>query len=126
MLKRLTRIRKKFGTGMFLRMLLLIFGLIAMPAFGYLGFVSILPAIVVVAGMALGWLLRRQTVDHFEWFAWALPAALFSYGIILFLGERVLGLTKLSQLVVVTAVTVIVFNIQFWSLSDPSIVNTQR
>lgn len=111
---------------MFLRMLLLILGLIGMPVFGYFGFSSVLPTVIVGAGLVLGWLLRRQTVEHFEWFAWSLPAALFSYGIILFLGEQLLGLSKLAQLVVITAVTVIVFNIQLWSLSDPSIVNTER
>lgn len=125
MFHKLDRIRNEFGTVAFLRIVLLILGMIAMPAFGYFGFSSTLPAVIVIVGVLLGWLLRRQTVNHYEWFSWALPAALFIYGVVLFIGERVMGLSKLSQLVVITSVTVIVFNIQYWSLSDSSIVKIE-
>ena len=76
-------------------------------------------------GLPLGWLLRRQIVDHFELLSWALPAAVITYGIVLFVGERILGMPRELQLAVITTVTVVLFGIQFWSLSDPSIVRNE-
>jgi hypothetical protein len=107
---------------MFLRTLLLFFGSIAMVVFGYFGFDQVWPAAIVAIGLPLGWLLRRQIVDHFELLSWALPAAVITYGIVMFVGERILGMPRELQLAVITTVTVVLFGIQFWSLSDPSIV----
>jgi predicted Kef-type K+ transport protein len=98
-------------------------GLPAMALLGWFGFGSLVPFGIAVIGLIFGILLRRQIVDSFERLAWALPAALFAYGVALFIGDR-LGLSKLAQISVITAVTVIAFNIQFWSLSDPEIVKT--
>ena len=120
-----TRIRNEFGKVAFLRVVLMIIALIALPAIGYFGFSSFLPAAIIIVGSVIGFLLRRQVVDHFEWFRWALPSALFIYGVVLFIGERIIGMSKLTQLVTITAVTVIVFNIQFWALSDPSIIYSE-
>ena len=126
MFARFARIREEFGMVMFLRTLLLLVGSIAMGLFGYLGFDQIWPAAIVAIGLPLGRLLRRQIVDHFELLSWALPAAVIIYGIVMFVGERILGMPRELQLAVITSVTVVLFGIQFWSLSDPSIVKNEN
>jgi len=126
MFARFARIREEFGMVMFLRTLLLLVGSIAMGLFGYLGFDQIWPAAIVAIGLPLGRLLRRQIVDHFELLSWALPAAVIIYGIVMFVGERILGMPRELQLAVITTVTVVLFGIQFWSLSDPSIVKNEN
>lgn len=104
----------------------MLIGVIAMSAIGTVAFESIWFAVVGVAGLVLGWLVRRLIVDQAEHLFWALPGALFVYGVVLFVGERVLGLSGEAQLMIILATTVVVFSIQLWSLSDPSIVNTER
>ena len=118
---RLTRIHNEFGKGVLARTILLIVGLIGMSVLGLVVLASPWPAIISVMGLLIGWLLRRQIVAVFEWTSWALPTALFVYGILLFIGDR-LGLSREGQLLIITLTTVAVFDIQFWSLSDPSIV----
>lgn len=125
MIGRLARIHGEFGLGALARTIVLIVGLVALPLFGLLGFQSYWPAIVVAVGLVLGWLLRRWIVDRAEWFSWSMPAALFLYGVLLFLGEQ-LGLSRAAQVAFMALTTVIVFNIQFWSLSDPSIVRSDE
>ena len=44
------------------------------------------------------------------------------YGVVLALGER-FGLDRESQLLIITVTTVVLFDLQFWSLTDPSVVN---
>lgn len=121
MIRRFTRIKREFGTVTFVRTVLLLFGLVGMSALGVFAFGSIWPPIASISGLALGWLLRRQIVEVFEWVSWGLPAAFFIYGILLFVGER-FGLTREAQLIIMTITTVLVFDLQFWSLSDRSIV----
>ena len=121
MIKRFDRIRREFGSGVFARTILLLVGLLGMSLIGFLFFGSPWPTVVAIGGLALGWLLRRQIVNTFEWTFWALPAALFIYSVLLFIGER-LGLSREVQLFIITLTTVTVFDLQFWSLSDPSIV----
>ena len=52
-------------------------------------------------------------------------AMLFAYGLVLTFGER-FGLDREAQLLFITVTTVVLFNIQFWSLSDPSVENPER
>lgn len=124
MINRFSRIHREFGFRVSARIALLIVGLVGMPLLGVFGLGSWWPALIVVAGVVVGALLRRQIVEIFEWTSWALPTALFVYGLLLFVGER-LGLSREMQLVVITLTTVVVFDLQFWSLSDPSIVKVE-
>jgi hypothetical protein len=45
---------------------------------------------------------------------------------VLFIGERVIGISRLTQALIIAAVLVITFSIQFWSLSDPQIVHVRE
>jgi len=126
MMQRFRRIKDEFGTTMLVRILVMLVLLPFMVALGWLGLETIWPAVIAVLGLVLGWLLRKQIVDNFEYLSWAMPATLFIYGIVLFVGEKFLGLTRVAQVMIITATTVIVFGIQFWSLSDPEIINTEK
>lgn len=123
MLSRFARIKSEFGTVALLRILLMLVGSIAMAAGGYFGLETIVPAVTVALGLPLGWLLRNHTIEHFERLSWALPTAVIVYGIVMFVGEKMLRMSPELQLIVITAVTVTLFGIQFWTLSDPQIVN---
>jgi len=126
MVQRFRRIKDEFGTMMFVRTLLMLVGLPFMAVLGWFGIETIWPTVIAVLGLVLGWLFRKQIVDNFENLSWAMPATLFIYGIVLFVGERILGLSREAQIIIITTTTVIVFNIQFWALSDPEIVNTEN
>ncbi len=125
MIDRFIQIHRKFGFGASARIGLLVAGLVAMPIFGVLGFGSWWPALIAVAGLVLGFLVRRQIVSAFEWTSWAMPTALFIYSALLFVGER-LGISREAQVMLITLTTVAVFDLQFWSLSDPSIVKVDK
>jgi hypothetical protein len=124
MIARFTRIHREFGFGASARTVLMLVGLVAMSIFGVFGLQNWWPLLIAIVGLALGFALKRQIVAAFEWTAWALPAALFIYSLLLFVGER-LGISREVQLVLITLTTVITFGLQFWSLSDPSIVKVR-
>ena len=110
MLKRFARIRHEFGTLTFARTVFLLIGLAGLSLFGIFGFESAWPAIISAVGLVLGWLLKRVIVDHAEVIVWAMPGALFVYSVVLFLGEKVLGISRESQLVIITITTVLLFD----------------
>jgi hypothetical protein len=125
MLNRFKRIQHEFGTKALIRTLLLLVGLIGMTLMGFFFFASILAGLIAMVGVVLGFLFRQQIAQGVEHYPRAVFIGLFVYGIILFLGDR-LGLEKDAKLAIITATTVIIFDLQFWSLSDPSVVNTER
>jgi len=121
MIGRLKRIHSEFGIIFSARIVLLLVGLVGMSVLGAVMFRSPWPAVVTVVGLALGWILRRAIVGWFDTLTWAFPAALFVYSVVLFIGEQ-LGLSRESQLLITVLTTVIIFDLQFWWFSDPSIV----
>ena len=54
-----------------------------------------------------------------------MPVGLFIYAVVLFLGKQ-FGLDNGMQLLIITLTTVVIFDIQFWSLSDPGVFNSER
>lgn len=126
MIDRFSRIRIEFGNKAFAKLVLLLAGLAAMSAMGFIFFSSPWPLIVSVAGLLLAWLCKNVIIDHAEELYWAVPGGLLVYGLVLFVGDRLLGLSREIQLVIITATTVFMFGIQFWPLSDPSFVNPEN
>jgi hypothetical protein len=120
-MSRFGRIRREFGVGTFVRTALLLGGLLAMPPFDYFAFGSYRAGVISAAGLVLGFLLRKRIPDGIEHYPPIVKVGLFIYPIILFVGER-LGLGRSAQLAFITAVTAAIFDLQFWSLSDPSVV----
>jgi hypothetical protein len=126
MISRLSRIKNEFGMKMLLRVVLLLVGLVGMSLIGWFALGSLWPAGISIVGLLIGWLLRRAIVDHGESLTWALPVSMAIYGIVLFIGERLLGIPRDLQLLIITLTTVAVFNIQFWWLSDPLVINVKN
>lgn len=100
-------------------------GLAGMALLDFFAFASLTAAVIAAAGLLAGFLLRGLISRGVEFYARVLPAGLFVYSAVLFLGEQ-LGLDRSALLAIITATTVVVFNLQFWSLSDPAVVNTER
>jgi len=98
---------------------------VGIAALAFFSFESVVPAAIVLVGLVAGWLLRRTIVHNFDFLQWVLPGSLFVYGIVLFIGERVIGISRATQALVLAAVLVTTFSIQYWSLSDPEIVKIE-
>jgi hypothetical protein len=125
MLDRFRRIRCEFGTSAVVRTSVLVIGLLCMSVLGLIMFSSLWTALIAAVGLTLGFLLRRPIASGVEYYSLTFRAGLFIYGVVLFLGEH-FGLSQEAKLLIITATTVAVFDLQFWSLSDPSVVNTER
>jgi hypothetical protein len=124
-MKRFRRIHSEFGTIVLLRTSLLLIGLLGMALFDYFAFSSIRAGLIATGGLALGFMFRRLIVDRVQYYRRAISIGLFVYPLTLFLGDRV-GLNNSAKLALITATTVVIFDLQFWSLSDTSVVNTER
>lgn len=124
-MNRFRRIQNEFGTAALLRICVLLVGLIGMALFDFFAFSSIRAGLIAIVGLALGFLLRREVANGIEYYPRVVTVALFVYPIILFLGDQ-LGLGNSMKLTIITLTTVVIFDLQFWSLSDPSIVNPER
>ena len=125
MIARFRRIQAEFGTRALLKTLLLLAGLIVMAVMGMVMFERPDDAVIAIVGIALGALARRQIANSIGWLPKATSTGLFVYGIVLFLGDK-LGMDNSMKLYIITLATVVLFDAQFWSLSDPGIVNTAR
>jgi len=126
MLKRFAHIRWEFGALAFGKTIFLLVALAGLSTFGILVFASWWALIIVVAGLAVGWLVRRIFVEYHDWFTWAMPGLFIIYLIVLSFGRRMLNMAPETQLLIITIATVFVFNSQFWSLSDPDMENLER
>lgn len=124
-MKRFRRIKNEFGVEAYLRTSVLLIGLGALVLFDYFGFSSIRAGLIALIGLTLGWLFRRKIPEGADYYSRATPAGLAIYSITLLLGG-LLGLERSAELGIITATTVVIFDLQFWSLSDPSVVNGER
>lgn len=124
-MNRFRRIQTEFGAKALIRTCLLLVGLIGMGLFDYFAFSSMRAGLIAVVGLALGILFRRKIAEGVEYYTRALSAGLFVYSITLLLGDLV-GLGHGAKLAVIAATTVVIFDLQFWSLSDSSVMNAER
>lgn len=122
---RFWRIRREFGVWIVARTALLLAGLFAMALLDYFAFKSYKAGVIAAVGLALGFLLRRRIPEGVEHYPRIVSVGLFVYPIILFVGGQ-LGFSHSARLAVITTVTATIFDLQFWSLSDPSVVNAER
>ena len=120
-MKRFRRIQNEFGTTVLLRTCLLLIGLFGMALLDYFAFSRIRAGLITIVGLALGFLLRRLIVKGVEYYRRGIYIGLFVYSVTLLLGDLV-GLENSTKLAVITATTVVIFDLQFWSLSDTSVV----
>ena len=124
-MSRFGRIRREFGVVILARTVLLLAGLFAMTLLDHFAFESLRAGVIAAAGLALGFLFRRRIPAGIERYPPFVSAGLFVYPIILFAGDQ-LGMSRSAQLALITAVTAVIFDLQFWSLSDPSVVKVER
>jgi len=99
----------------------LLIGLFGMALLDYFAFSRIRAGLITIVGLALGFLLRRLIVKGVEYYRRGIYIGLFVYSVTLLLGDLV-GLENSTKLAVITATTVVIFDLQFWSLSDTSVV----
>lgn len=125
MLKRFHRIQNEFGTRAFVGSCILFIGSIGVALADLFIFSSLGSALIAIIGLLFGALLRAKIVEGFEYLDRLRSGTLLVYPIIMFFGKQ-LGLSTSALLAIITLVTVIVFNLQFWALSDISIINTER
>ena len=119
---RFQRIYRVFGLGEFLRTIILFVGSIGMALFSFFYFSSLISPGIVIAGLLLGWTLRKQIVQGLDYYSALVPIGLFIYGLVLFVGKR-MDLDHELMLNIITVTTVILFNLKFWTLSDPEVLN---
>jgi hypothetical protein len=126
MLERFRRIKREFGTKAFVRLILLLAGLVLMAIAGWGAFNSPWATVVAIAGLGFGWVFRQLIVERIEWLAWALPIALTVSGIVFFVGEKVLDLDREAQLLLITGTIAAAFSIEYWALSDPTVFKIEN
>lgn len=125
MIARFRRIQHEFGTKALLKTLLLLFGLVAMAVMGIVMLESFDAAVTAVVGLALGALVRRPIVERVALLPRLVHVGLTIYAVVLFLGGQ-FGMDNEVKLLIVTFTTVVLFDFQFWALSDPGIYNPAR
>jgi hypothetical protein len=119
MLERFRWISNLHGRKTLAILVFLLLGLVLLSIAGFLVLESLIPAAVASGGLLLGWLLRRPIVTHTgDYSDHAVFWVLAVYGVVLFLGKR-LNWDPLTTLTIITAATVIVFNLRFLVASDP-------
>jgi hypothetical protein len=124
-LHRFQKIQRDFGTTALLKVILLLAGLVGLALLGLFAGDSLLAAYVALGGLVLGYFLRTLFAAGIEYYGSAFRTATIIYGIVLFLGDR-LGLEPNWKVLIITVTTVIVFNFNFWGLSDPEVINLER
>jgi hypothetical protein len=120
MLARMKRIRRVFGTEVFVRILILLIGAIGMSIGGWIFLSSVVPAEITVGCFTLGWILRKPIAARIESIPVVVKICLSIYALVL-LGSKRLELDHITQLSIITGTTVLIFNLQFWSRSDPGV-----
>ncbi|MHB0958921.1 MAG: hypothetical protein ACYC0X_26580 [Pirellulaceae bacterium] len=125
MISRFRSIYRKFGMLALLRTLLLLFGLVGMAVLGIVMLGRFDAAVTAVVGLTLGAIFRRPIAERVELLTKVVPIGLFIYAIVIFLGKQ-FGLDNGMKLFIITLTTVVILDIQFWSLSDPGVYNPER
>lgn len=122
MITKLKSIHQKFGKQALLRTLLVGIGMLVMGIAGVYAFgrMDILAIPFVLTW--IGYLLRKQIAKQVEKLPAAFNAGLFIYGVVLLLGARI-GVENEWKLFIITITTALVFNLQYWALSDSDVYN---
>jgi hypothetical protein len=120
LLDRLDEIRLKCDTGDLIRISVLFIGLVVLAVVGLIFFSSPWPAIIVVTGWLLGFLFQKLIVRGVAYYSTVFRIGLIVYGIVLFVGDQI-GLSLTTKCLIITITSAIVFNLQYWSISDPSV-----
>lgn len=124
MLHRISLIRQVGGTGPFIRTCLLLVASIVMSAVEVAYFGGVTGGIAAVVLTMAGWYFRTQIMELGAAYAKASSLILLVYGVVLFLAKYS-GFGIHGQLVVIIIATVIMFNLNFWSISEAALQETE-
>lgn len=125
MLKKFMRIKEEFGNVILYKTLLLGIGMLVMSIAAVYFYNRVDILILAAAITIISCLIRRQIVAFAELLPAIFNAGLVSYGIALSLGG-ILDISNGWTLFIITITTAIMFNMQFWILSDTTIVNLEN
>ncbi len=120
MIRRFQHVHNKLGFGATWRLLLLAGGMIVFSATGVLAFRSYREVVVTVGSLAVGYLLRHRISPYIVRRPKILNYLLVAYMLLL-------GFCWYSdwspptELTIINAATAILFNLQFWTWSDPAV-----
>jgi len=90
-----------------------------MSVMGYVVALSLACTYTAVCGLGLGLMFRRLLVPLRDYYSVILRVGLTIYGLALVLGKYA-GMSTNTTLVVITATTAVVFNLNFWCFSEPN------
>lgn len=124
-MNRFRRIHSEFGAKALIRTVVLLIGLVGMALLDYFALGGIRAGLIAGVGLGVGFLFRRKIAEGVEYYPRVMSAGLFISSVVLLLGD-LLGLANTVKLAIITATTVVIFDLQFWSLSDPSVMNAER
>jgi len=120
MLHRMALIRDFGGNGPFIRTWIVLIASIVFPVLEWSFFGGITGSCAVVTLTIAGWYFRNSIMEMGEFYNKYSTLILFVYGVVLFLTKR-LGVGLHGQLIVITIATVVIFNLNFWSISEAAL-----
>lgn len=120
MIRRIKHIYTEFGAGALWRIALLVAGLIGFSLAGILVFGTFRELLVAIISVLIGFALRRQITDLMISTPRCIHGVLTVYFLVL-IGCWITGQSLQTQLTVINLATAVVFNLQFWALSNPAI-----
>ena len=77
---------------------------------------------IAVSFMAVGWLFKNQIVELGAEYGRRSNQVLIVYALVFYLAKR-LDATHHAQLLIILVATVIMFNLNFWSISEAAIID---
>ncbi|MES2626436.1 MAG: hypothetical protein V4628_14215 [Pseudomonadota bacterium] len=120
MLKRFTKIKNEFGNIVLSRILLVGIGMIVMSVAAVYFYQRHDMPLITIAITLIAFIYRVHISNYIGNLAGVFRIGFIVYGVILFLGDR-LGIANDWKLFIITITTALVFNLQFWGLSDPDV-----
>lgn len=125
MIRRFRKIYTEFGALSLAQTVLLMVGLILMGLCGVFLTDDYTAAIIAATSLPIGYLLRGLISDGIEYYRMGIPAGLLVYCVVRAVGHW-LGMSHETDLLIITATTAVLFNLDFWAYSDPLTVSADN
>lgn len=125
MLQRILRIRNEFGMVALLKTALVGVGMLVMSIAGIYVFGRLDILLITIAITLAAFFCRGQIAGQVERLPGIFKLGLLVYGAILFFGDF-LRISDSWTLFIITVTTALVFNMQYWALSDSRVYNASN
>lgn len=120
MLNRFAKIRREAGTYAFVSQLLMIAAMVYFSLSGLFHYSSPIPLVISILGLLIGFLLRDQFSSIASSLRRVTTITLVVYGIA-YVSMLRLGLGNLSLISLITFACMMMFTLNFWTLSHPNV-----